>query len=253
MSSNNESAWRAGFGRLPDHFRRGMVALRRRHAFGPGNHRPDALRPGLGSVRRRQILGRLVQQPDRPRSPARPAAANRQLPDAPHVADEHHAGGRRPECRLAVAAVQPEPAAAPRIPLGRPRRQPARHRRRTGRRLHHGRLLQSGAALVACRLGDVGGPAGRRRDRPQAAAMDPRPHRMGHASAAGAGHPAERHATLPLAGPRHRRRRADLGHAVRIERRSWRHVPSSSSPASPSALSCTARACASRAPSANPS
>jgi uncharacterized membrane protein YedE/YeeE len=87
---------------------------------------------------------------------------------------------------LLVAPVQPQPAATAGIRLGRLRRQPARHRRGTGRRLHHGRLLQPGAALLPGRLGDVGWAAGRRRDRSQAAAMDPRPYRMGHAGAAGA-------------------------------------------------------------------
>jgi hypothetical protein len=100
------------------------------------------------------------------------------------------------------------------------RRQPARHRRGTGRRLHHGRLLQPGAALLPGRLGDVGGAAGRRRDRSQAAAMDPGPYRMGHAGAAGARHAGGPAQQLPLARPRRDRRRAALGHAmVRLGRR----------------------------------
>jgi hypothetical protein len=51
-----------------------------------------------------------------------------------------------------------------------------------------GGFFNPGAAFLARRLGDVARPAGRRGDRPQAAAVDPGQHRMGHAGAAGARH-----------------------------------------------------------------
>jgi hypothetical protein len=86
----------------------------------------------------------------------RPAEGTRRLPDAPHVADEHHAGGGRLQCRPAVAPVQSQPAAAGSNTSGQPPVAPARHRRRAGRWLHHGGLLQSRTAFLARRVGPCG-------------------------------------------------------------------------------------------------
>ena len=142
----------------------------------------DGQRPGLGRVRRRQVVGRLVQQPDRAR--ARCWACPQRVWTAflmHRMSLMNISWCSALSARRCCRASSPQPPAQTRIHLGRTGRHADGHRRRTGRRLHHRRLLQPGVALVSGRLGHVGRSARGRRHRFQAADVDARKYRVGHA------------------------------------------------------------------------